>query len=157
MTMDGKIIRADRKLRKNLILFVTAALIMGLISIFYFQSFLQDLNALAKSDPEQALARALQLLHTVNIVNAIVLSLFALYFLQFFVLTYGSAQYPPPGVRVFKDRKVILGKGARIRGVVGVAIALVLFGLAYSSAKILSSMETKLKDKTAQKESSLVL
>ena len=143
--MEEKILKADPNTKRNIILFVIGMIVAGGLSLLYVQGFLTNLEALAKEDSKGALEKGIQMIRTILIVNAFVISLFGLYALRISIRAYLAGQYPPPGTKVIRNMKIITGKKAIIRAWVGGLMALLLIGSAIYSLQLIPRMEERLK------------
>ena len=91
---------ADPRLRKRAIAVVSITWLVGLVSLYFFQGFLREMEALATASPQLAFEK----LHPVG-TAALMVTLFSatalaclLGYAAFSV--YRTGQWPPPGWRV---------------------------------------------------------
>lgn len=126
-----KIVKADRGLRKRAVVIFVGTLIVGLVLLHYVQTFLQDVDNLVDVSPQRAMDRLLTAFRLVMIAMVLGFVAFALYLLRLSFGALRSQQFPPPGIGLIKNDQILTGEKAKIRGIVGLAMAAALaaFGL----------------------------
>ncbi|MFP5212784.1 MAG: hypothetical protein ACLGPL_05340 [Acidobacteriota bacterium] len=124
--MNDRIVHADKKLRKTVILALIALMIVGGLCHWYVAEDLRELQTLSKVDPEGAIAGFKKLLTVIAAVNGLISVVFTVYF--FFVghRTWQSGIYPPEGLRVIKDTVVRTGAQAKLMALVHFTVAAVI-------------------------------
>ena len=121
---NGKIVKTDKDLRKKILLITLLLVVAGVIFIFYFQNYLTGLKLLAKEYPELALQR---IIYSMKIIIFMLMIIFAgagIYFLRLGILTIKTSQFPPPGIKVIKDTRLIEGKNAVRKGVIIIILSM---------------------------------
>ncbi len=126
-TSEPEIEPADPVARRNLAALVVIVVAGGMLVLGRLDGFLDELERQAVNDPEGAMARASTLLQFALAGLSIVCALCGAVILRISVLTFRSGQFPPPGSAVIRDLPVVAGPAARLRGLLGVAGAGVLF------------------------------
>ncbi len=122
--MNQDILRADSGYRRKIAVICGALIFLGVVFIGlvlpWAQEYLQRLDPLT----------ALWVMKVVLIVMFLSIIPMALYLLAFGRKVLESARFPPPGVKVIKDIKIIEGEKARVRGRVLVFMSIILMILA---------------------------
>jgi len=126
-----KIVRADSGSRKKAVIIFAGALIVGLVLLHYFRTFLQGIENLIDESPQEAINRLLTAFGVVMAAMVFGFAAFALYLWRISLRTFRSEQFPPPGIHVTRDSDMITGQGAKLRGMMGLVIAasMAAFGL----------------------------
>jgi hypothetical protein len=137
--MNQGIIRADSKYRRKVALIYAALILLGVVIIGmvlpWAQKYLQRLEPVT----------ALWVMKVVLIVMFLSIIPMALYLLAFGCKVLASGQFPPPGVKVIKDTRIIQGEKARVRGRVLVFLSIILMVLGLSGALYPPPLLPKLK------------
>lgn len=161
--MNEEVIYADKKLRRRaVILMLMLVLVLAPIALITL-NYLNDLEALAKSNSEEALSKIITLTYIWGAFFTVGnLAIFG-YLMWLGTKIIKSDCYPPPGMRVIKDTKVVRGSKARFRGVFLIFIA-VLILLAGSTtiiiaAKLISNVtkEISKEGKESSSNSNLII
>ena len=115
--------KADRQIRKRMILLVVVEILLGLVLILWFYTYLETLLTIGAEAPETAMNKVLNLLGIVLTIVAISLIGFSFYILKVAFMVFRSSRFPPPGMRVIKDTRVVEGRKARFRAVLFLLIS----------------------------------
>lgn len=107
------IIPADKKLRKQVIIGILVFALVGGILIYFMFDYFEACKALAHNHPELAILRIRKFLVIVMIVNALVSSALGIYFISLAIKVFRTESYPPEGMRVIRDTKLVIGKRAK--------------------------------------------
>ncbi len=121
---NEKIVKTDSNFRKKILLITLLLVVAGIVFIFYFQNYLTGLKLLAEEYPELALQR---IIYSMKIIIFMLMIIFAgagIYFLRLGILTIKTSQFPPPGIKVIKDTRLIEGKNAVRKGVIIIILSL---------------------------------
>lgn len=124
--MNERMIRADRTLRKKVIIWAVFFGLAGVLIIQVVYSAFDGLESLAETDPEQALSSLKKILTAITVTNAFGSSLFAFYFVSVAARILASGRYPPPGMRVLRDTRVRTGKKAKWMAAAQILAALLI-------------------------------
>jgi hypothetical protein len=114
---------ADPKARRRALVIVLVIASLGLATVVAVNGFFQELEALARADPERA---AQQLVGALKILAAgLALCLLGAsgWLCNLSRRTYGSQRFPPPGVAVVRDVRVAIGAKARRRALLGFGLS----------------------------------
>lgn len=132
----GGIIQADPRDRKRAILIVVLTTLLGFTSLYLFQGFLREMEALESASPQLALEK-LRPIGTAALGVTLVSSTGLAGMLVYVALCVIRArQWPPPGFRVAWDMPIRKGRPA-----IGMAVILIfLAGVAISCGAILLSL-----------------
>ncbi len=134
--MNEPVLKADRTLRRKMILFLAAASVLGLALLFFFQNELGQVDQLARENPRAALEQLLNRLHLLALSMTLLFVPFSLYLLYFSIRTYRASRFPPPGSRVVRDTRIVTGRRARMKGIAGVLLAAAFLGLALYTVRL---------------------
>lgn len=107
--------------------------ILGAVCVRVLNRTLDDLSSAAGAPTEASLRTLRTLFGSFTAMMAVTLIGIGSYLAYFSAGVLRSSRFPPAGLRVIKDTRVITGKGARMRGAVGIGLAvlLILTGLAF--------------------------
>ncbi len=127
---DNKIVKANKKMRSQSIIFIFIVIIISIITLSFFRNYLSEIETLAQEFPEQA---AIKIVHTIKIVSILMIILFSLagiYFLRLSILVFRTGVFPPPAIKTTKDIPIITGKSARVRAIIILVFSFLLFAAA---------------------------
>lgn len=124
--MTEKFIKADNNLRKRIFYIIIGIVLGGFSAIYYFESFFEDIAILSKASPEDALEKISSIFYLVTWITTITAVGIGVYTLNLSLRIFKFQCFPPPGMRVIKDTKIITGQKARTRAMIGVIIATVI-------------------------------
>jgi MFS family permease len=127
--MDEQILSADRRYRRNLLWLALVLVLVGGAIIFWFQGMIDQIVALAETDPVGAVQRTHWVFTSLMGCFGISLLAFGIYLFQLAARILRSNQMPPPGTRVIRDVQIRTGAQAVRRGRLLLALA-VVFALA---------------------------
>ena len=125
-TVSDQIQKADPRARSTAIVLILVIGMAGAALMSATNTYLAELAALAETEPELAIARGVGLLKVVALAGGFGLMLLAAYVAHVSTRTRRAERFPPPGVRVFLDTRVIDGQRAVRRGNVGLLVAVVV-------------------------------
>jgi len=125
--MAETMIKADKKLRTRFLIGLLAMACLCAALLLYLPGELREIRALAVSDQEKAAERIYWLTSVLGLANLVISGAIGAYLLSLAAKVRRAAQYPPPGVRLVKDVKIVSGKKAITWSRVLTATALVLF------------------------------
>ncbi len=150
--MNVEIVYADKKLRQRaVLLMLTLILILAPIALLTL-NYLNDLEALAESNSKEALSKAITLTYIWGAFFTIGnLAIFS-YLMWLGIKIIKADRYPPPGMRVIKDTKVVRGKRARFRGglLIFTAVLILLAGSTtiIIAAKLISGVTREVSEES---------
>lgn len=127
--MDDQILSADPRYRRTILLLAVILVLVGGGIIFWFQGMIDEIVALAETDPTTAVRRTHRVFKVLMGFLGFSLVAFAVYLIQLGVRVLRSEQLPPPGTRVVRDVRIQSGRPAVRRGRLLLVLAVVL-GLA---------------------------
>lgn len=110
--MNDQIVRADKRLRNKLILVIAAFVVLGILAMQEVSSILDGIRNLRETDPELGKKKLISLLNTISVVHALVSAAFAVYLLSIGIKTIKEGRYPPGGMKVIRDTKLLVGNKA---------------------------------------------
>lgn len=125
-SMLDKMVRPDTRLRKQVLFGFAAFVVMGVLAILEFSSFLAQIRQLGGTDPQLAIHKLHSVLNTVAVINALASVVFATYFFWVGIKTLNAGRYPPEGMRVIRETKIQAGRGAKIIAAVHIGMALLV-------------------------------
>ncbi len=131
--MEKDSIRADKKLRRTIILLMIIGACAGFLLIQYTSDYFEEIRQISHEDPNEGLKRTVDFLRIILGLNALIFSLACLYFLGIAAKILKSGQYPPPGMKVIRDTKIRRGMKARMT-----AVMLIIFPLTVMIISILA-------------------
>ena len=122
-------VRADSGLRRRVIVLLVVLAILGVLAFLLLEQWLTKLQAAEPADAIPALRRALV---WISVAMGVSLAAFAGYFWRLGRRMAQAERFPPPGMKVVRDTRVIAGPAARHRGwlLQGVAAVLVICAVA---------------------------
>ncbi|HEX3035983.1 MAG TPA: hypothetical protein VHT73_12815 [Thermodesulfobacteriota bacterium] len=141
--MNEEIVYADKNLRRRTVLLMLMfILILAPIALLTL-NYLKDLEALAKNNSKEALSRVITLTYIWGAFFATGnIAIFG-YLMWLGIRIIKGDRYPPPGMGVIKDTKVVRGTKARFRGgfLIFAAVVILLVGSTtiVITAKLISS------------------
>lgn len=126
MTTDNQqlTIQADKKLRKQVIIGILLFIPVGGFLIHLILTYFEECMLLMGTDTELGISRLRSLLTILAIVNGFISLAFAIYFISLAMKIHQSGCYPPKGMRVIKDARVLTGKEAKAMAVFHIFIAI---------------------------------
>lgn len=111
--MEENMIKADKKTRIINLVIIIAIVLIAIFLYGYLQRYYLRLNTLAEEHPDQAIMKVVGLVKLIIIANPIITFGFMLYFILLGTKTYKSEQFPPPGTKVVRNTRLILGSKAK--------------------------------------------
>jgi peptidoglycan biosynthesis protein MviN/MurJ (putative lipid II flippase) len=135
---------ADKGYRRRVLTIYVVIVLLGLVLIGWVLPLTKEY--IAQLEPETA-SRAMK---TTLVMVFLTIIPIALYILAFGRKVMQHERFPPPGVKVIKDTKIIEGKKARARGRVLVVLSLVLIFLGVIGALYTPFMLNKVKNPKAK-------
>lgn len=121
-----KKIPPDSEQRRCAKVLILAVIILGVFAIRIAYDYTDHLKALADLDPETAFARIQKFSIILLSANAIVSSIFAIYFLWLARQVWNGGQFPPRNVKVIRTTRICTGAGARAIALLCLIVALLL-------------------------------
>ena len=117
---------ADPELRRKVLGLLTVLGLLAVLGVLRLEAYLVDLGALAASSPHEAAAKALSVSRLFLAAVAALAVVLAAYLGRLSWRTLAVGRYPPPGVRVIRDTRVVRGPRARRYGWMVLALALLI-------------------------------
>ncbi len=129
--MPEEIQKADPKARRIAIILVLAGVAVGVISVVRFEHTRHRFAAWLLSDPDQFMDRARIVLTVIAVPMSLALFALALSSWRLAARVIASQRFPPPGLAVIRDTRVISGARARrfARVQLGFAALVTLLGI----------------------------
>lgn len=132
--------RADAVLRRRATIALLLAIVLLLGGVTLVERYLDILVELAEHDFETAYQQVWRMLVVVVGAGVVLLLVLLGFSLRFAALAYSSRTWPPEGVRVLRDTRVVRGQAARAKAVglmvyavilacLGIAMLMYLYGL----------------------------
>ena len=125
-TVPDHIQKADPRARLTAVVLILVIGVAGTVLISVTNTYLAGLAALAESQPDAALARGALVFKVVGIAGGLGLMLLAAYVAHLAARVRRSERFPPPGVRVVRDTRILEGYRAKRRGDIGLLLAVVV-------------------------------
>jgi len=111
--MEERMVRADQKSRTIYLIIIIIVIILAILLYRYWQGYYRELSILAENHPDLAIMKVMNLIKVFIIINPIITFGFMAYFIIMGVKTYKSELFPPPGIKVIRDTKLVEGDKAR--------------------------------------------
>jgi hypothetical protein len=112
------ILEADPAYRRKMVLALIVLAVLCGAALILTKSVLDGIEALAAVDPNAAIQKIKGLIVGIIAINAVLSSVFGLYFVLLAIRVFRSDQFPPPGMKVVRDTVLRTGKKARTAGVI---------------------------------------
>lgn len=121
-----EIVKADKALRIKFIIMtiVMAALAMALI--MYAESYRENMEVLAETSSEEAIEKLLILVYIISVTMTAMILYVGYYLLTLFIRIYKQERIPPENMKVIRDTRIIRGKKAKNRAVIGFILSLII-------------------------------
>ena len=113
---EPMILEADPAYRRKMVLALIVLAVLGGAALILTKSVLDGIEALAAVDPDAAIQKIKGLIVGIIAVNAVLSSVFGLWFVLLAVRVFRSGQFPPPGMKVVRDTPIRTGKKAKVAG-----------------------------------------
>jgi hypothetical protein len=123
--MPDEFVRADKDLRRWLIFALVTLAVVGLLTLKLTQDYLRGLELLSRDDPRQAIDRLIEFIYFVGIAFAAGALATSAYLAWTGLRVLSEQQFPPPGMWVIRDTRIVRGERARVRGYLLCAGALI--------------------------------
>ena len=124
--MENQIIQADKKLRKQVLVGICIFILVSGLLIHMMLAYLQECKSLAETDAVMAISNISHLVTIITIANAFVSSVFALYVFSVATKVLKSGRFPPEGMKVIKDTRLLTGRKAKRMAMGHILIGIVL-------------------------------
>ncbi len=121
--MSPQIQKADERLRIRWLVGLTLVAAIGAVGILRLDDYLSELHTLVAATQPATAEKARIAVRWVLAAIVGAGALFSLYLGWTSWRIYSGERYPPPGARVLSDTKILLGKAARRRGLIGLLLA----------------------------------
>jgi len=123
--MNEEVVRGDKNLRRRMIFLVIIFTIVGGWIIILTSNYLDDIRHLAKEDLNEAVSKLIVLIYfyAVGFVASIIITFGYLLWLGIRIIKAG--RFPPPGMKVIRDTKIIRGIKAKLLGGAVIILAMV--------------------------------
>ena len=121
--MDQDMVRADKSLRKKLILFLILFTIIVILIEPTINRYIEQINETSEKDPELAFKKSMVALKVSLGLVSFLLLMTGVYFIALVRRTFKSGQYPPPGMRVIRDTRLRTGTQAKRAGIYLIALS----------------------------------
>ncbi len=119
-------VRADKSLRKKLILFLILFTIVVILIEPTINRYIEQIKETSKKDPELAFKKSMVALKVSLGLVSFLLLMTGVYFIALARRTFKSGQYPPPGMRVIRDTRLRTGTQAKRAGISLIALSCIL-------------------------------
>ena len=124
--MDQDMVRADKSLRKKLILFLILFTIIVILIQPTINRYIEQIKETSEKDPELAFKKSMVALKVSLGLVSFLLLMAGVYFIALARRTFKSGQYPPPGMRVIRDTRLRTGIQAKRAGISLIALSCIL-------------------------------
>ena len=124
--MDQDMVRADKSLRKKLILFLILFTIIVILIEPTINRYIEEIKQTSEKDPELAFKKSMVALKVSLGLVSFLLLMTGVYFIALARRTFKSGQYPPPGMRVIRDTRLRTGTQAKRAGIYLIALSCIL-------------------------------
>jgi hypothetical protein len=112
--------------RRRALLAVAVAAVLGGAAILALEPYLERVTHLADKDPRSALRQLTVLIKLVTVGIIVPMFAFVAWMLVLARRVYRAQRFPPPGMVVARDTRILRGRQARVRAHIIVALALAL-------------------------------
>lgn len=132
--MPDKIIRANREVRRRLVIALAAVTIAGLLALALTQIYLRSLESLSQADPMQAIDKLIVFIYICGVALAVGTLATSAYLAWAGIRVVRQDQFPWQGMWVIKDTRIVRGDKAKLRGyaLCGGALIVLATGVAVS-------------------------
>ena len=107
---------ADPERRKRVLGLLVVLALLAVLGVLRLEAYLEELRSLAQTSPPEATAKALAVSRLFLAVVAGVAVVLAAYLGRLSWRTLAARRYPPPGMRVISDTRIVRGPRARLYG-----------------------------------------
>lgn len=121
-----EIVPGDPKLRRLVFLGLVVLLLIGLWGIHRFQETLDGIKQLLVHDPQLARVRLKTLIKVFMSVHVILTTTGSVYLVSLGLRCLRAGRYPPKGMRVLKDTRVVRGSGVSLVSAVLILVGFLL-------------------------------
>jgi len=113
---NQELVKTDKNIKRAITFVIVIVIVVGIIIFFYIQRFQMDILNIAERSPQLALEKMAGLVGKFKIINIGFISLISLYFLYLAYKVFRFDSFPPPGMKVIRDTKLVRGKSAKAKG-----------------------------------------
>ncbi|HEX3034675.1 MAG TPA: hypothetical protein VHT73_06000 [Thermodesulfobacteriota bacterium] len=149
--MNEEIVYADKRLRRRAVLLMFIIVLILAPIVLLTHNYLRDLEALIKNNSKDALSKVITLTYIWGAFFAAGNLVIFGYLMWLGIRIIKADCYPPPGMRVIKDTKVVRGSKARFRGgfLIFAAVVILLVGSTtiIIAAKLISNVTREISKK----------
>ncbi len=126
---NDRFVQVDRVNKVKALVFLFIVTVVGGAIVCFSICWFHEIKALLPYNPEEAISEFLSFIK-IFIVSVVVIQLIlASYFWRIGSRTLALEQFPPPGVLLIRNTKILVGKQARLRGHFCRAFAVVLVAI----------------------------
>jgi cytochrome bd-type quinol oxidase subunit 1 len=115
--------KASPSERRKVVILVLIIGVLGFAATLGIEEYLEGVLELSKEEPHRAIAKLGVALKLTAGVTSLSLILLAAWIARLSLKTHKSGRFPPPGAKVIRDTKVVLGPRAHRRARVGFFLA----------------------------------
>jgi hypothetical protein len=120
------IVVADKGLRTK-VLVAMVLLVLALIALTqYWTHYLEQLKGLAALNPQLAIDKLFRLLRITLGVGMILVGVAGFSMVRTAMKTLRAGRFPPPGMKVIRDTRIVTGISAKLRAILLIVIAVLL-------------------------------
>ena len=127
--MNQEIVRADKKFKKQFIVFLALIIIVFVVLFILLKNYLDQTVQQSRESPDLLFRNVIYLLKWWTAVGAVPILGFWVYQLLLARRIWMSGQYPPPGVKVIRDTKIQTGVKAKRRAVSIIVLSSLIFAM----------------------------
>lgn len=127
---SGEIQPVDPRLRRIVLLLLLVVAVAGAGGLWWLEGRLDDLFYVALRSPQDAAVGILGLAFRLFVAGSAGAAICGAWFFAVSWKTLRSERFPPPGVGVVRQTRIVEGRAARIRGLAGLFAAVILLLLA---------------------------
>lgn len=133
------ILKADPVYRRKVLIWIFIIALGGSLCLILLMPFLE--NYLASHKPEVAF----NIIKYTLLILMIIPALFSLYLIRIALRTIKHCQFPPPGIKVVKDTRILYDDAAKSRAVILIVLAVLIFLLCCGISAITFTLANLLK------------
>lgn len=122
-----EIVRGDPALRKLALFGLAVLLLAGLWGVQRFHQALDVIKELVVQDPREARMRLRALTNVIMSVHILLATSCGVYFLSLGLRCLRAGRYPPRGMRVLKDTRIVRGSRVNLLSAVLILLGFLLF------------------------------
>ncbi len=119
------IVVADKSARKRFLIALVLITAAAAVLTYYLSQHIERLKILAAADPDLAMHGLVRLMRIVLLAGVLLACLVGASLIRTALRTLRAGRFPPPGMRVIRDTRVVTGARARIQAITLMVVAVI--------------------------------